>query len=295
MNRDKLLKYSVFAGTYILLHDVANAEIIYTNINPDTIFDSNNEGAFFDIDNNGTFDFTVLNWSLTFTTPLYSKLFEYEVVFAVPYAPENFLAGNSFEYYYGPIYFPYALDENTLINEKLNWINSPLQILGFHLSINNNPNLCNYCNWYGEFIAESIDKYLGLKFADSEGLYHYGWIRCDVKDLGRTLVVKDYAYETIPNKSIVTGDTTSTDIEVFNNNNVCSFYIYNNELYVSFIEQNNFEFEINIYSLDGKLIANYKNISESEFTLDLNWLQSGIYLINISNGKFSTSSTINIL
>jgi hypothetical protein len=295
MNRDKLLKYSVFAGTYLLLHDVVKAEIIYTNINPDTIFDSHNEGAFFDIDNNGTFDFTVLNLSLTFTTPLYSKLFDYEAVFAVPYAAENFLAGNSFEYYYGPIYFPYALDESTLINDKLNWINAPLQILGFHLSTNNIPNLCNYCNWYGELVIETIDKYLGLKFADSEGLYHFGWIRCDVKDLGRTLIVKDYAYETIPNKPIITSDTTSTNIEEFNNDNFCSFYFYNNIIYVNFIDESYFEHEIHIYSLDGKLFANYKSISELEFTLDLNGVPSGIYLINITNGKFSTSSTIYIV
>jgi len=52
-------------------------------------------------------------------------------------------------------------------------------------------------------------RYLGLKFLIN-GKVHYGWARLNVaisKQISTTLT--GYAYETVPNKSIVTGDTGS--------------------------------------------------------------------------------------
>jgi hypothetical protein len=50
--------------------------------------------------------------------------------------------------------------------------------------------------------------YLGFKFM-IQGETHYGWARLDVAatDRGMYAAVSEYAYETVPNKSIVTGQT----------------------------------------------------------------------------------------
>jgi hypothetical protein len=62
------------------------------------------------------------------------------------------------------------------------------------------------------------DRYLGLRFF-IHGKVHYGWARLSVKVIGTyndRAVLTGYAYETIPNKAIVTGKTNGTDDGVEN-------------------------------------------------------------------------------
>ena len=57
------------------------------------------------------------------------------------------------------------------------------------------------------------NRYLGLKFVvDAET--HYGWARLSVKDNRSRMdaVLTGYAYETIPNKPIITGKTKGPDV-----------------------------------------------------------------------------------
>ena len=287
---NKLANYSILSGAFILMHQGAVGQVVYTDIDPDTIFDANNEGAYFDIDNNGTFDFTVLNLSVTFLTYLYSKLINYEVIFAVPYAQNNLVAGDAYEYYYGSIYFPYALNFNNLIDNNLNWNSAPLQILGFHLSTNNIPDLCNYCNWYGEFIQESIDKFLGLKFTDSAGLFHFGWLRCDVKDEGRTLIVKDYAYELNPEKPLLAGDTvsyidTSTAIQL------TTIYSFNENIYINIPNYQNTQ--ITVYDITGNKIYN-KILEGNSAVINMENFAAGIYVVSVKQGENVVRKKVNV-
>ncbi len=58
------------------------------------------------------------------------------------------------------------------------------------------------------------NRYLGLKF-DIAGHTHYGWARLTVScSLQKSIVAKitGYAYETIPNKPIITGKTKGPDV-----------------------------------------------------------------------------------
>jgi hypothetical protein len=56
------------------------------------------------------------------------------------------------------------------------------------------------------------DRYLGLRFLIA-GKVHYGWARLSVKGQlsGSTAFMTGYAYETIPNKSIIAGQTHGAD------------------------------------------------------------------------------------
>jgi hypothetical protein len=57
------------------------------------------------------------------------------------------------------------------------------------------------------------NRYLGLKFKIG-GKIHYGWARLSVHNQGGTITgtLTGYAFETIPNKSIVAGKTKGSDI-----------------------------------------------------------------------------------
>jgi hypothetical protein len=57
------------------------------------------------------------------------------------------------------------------------------------------------------------NRYLGLKF-QINGQYHYGWARLSVETNGQFITaatLTGYAYETIPNKPIITGKTHGKD------------------------------------------------------------------------------------
>jgi hypothetical protein len=62
--------------------------------------------------------------------------------------------------------------------------------------------------------AHVKNRYLGLKF-QIKGQTHFGWARLSTKIGfgGATGVLTGYAYETIPNKAIITGKTHGTDEE----------------------------------------------------------------------------------
>jgi hypothetical protein len=50
-------------------------------------------------------------------------------------------------------------------------------------------------------------RYLGVKFVDTKGNLHYGWVRVSrsYTSSGETATITGYAYETVPNKVITTG------------------------------------------------------------------------------------------
>lgn len=55
------------------------------------------------------------------------------------------------------------------------------------------------------------DRYLGLKFSIT-GRPHFGWARLSVRCPGIEATLTGYAYETIPNRPIVTGKTKGLDV-----------------------------------------------------------------------------------
>jgi len=70
-------------------------------------------------------------------------------------------------------------------------------------------------NWDGQWGNEGKglkDRYLGLKFF-IKGKAHFGWARVTVTTSGKTFTatLTGYAYETIPNKSIIAGETKGPD------------------------------------------------------------------------------------
>ena len=70
----------------------------------------------------------------------------------------------------------------------------------------------DWCGTYGKW--KSVDnRYLGLRFK-IKGKIHYGWARLSVHNhfIDITATLTGYAYETVPNKSIITGKTKGPDV-----------------------------------------------------------------------------------
>ena len=58
-------------------------------------------------------------------------------------------------------------------------------------------------------------KYLGVKFVDTKGNLHYGWVRVTIGySDGETVTITGYAYESEPNTPITTGVTRGEEAEM---------------------------------------------------------------------------------
>src|SRR5579864_4294265 len=66
---------------------------------------------------------------------------------------------------------------------------------------------CTPCRTWGQW-SDKKSRYLGLSFV-VHGKTHYGWARMNVGKHVRPAVLTGYAYETIPNKPIIAGQTHS--------------------------------------------------------------------------------------
>jgi len=64
--------------------------------------------------------------------------------------------------------------------------------------------------YFGGQWLHTRDRYLGLQFV-IKGKVHYGWARVNVPNFN-DVVLTGYAYETVPNKPIITGKTKGPDL-----------------------------------------------------------------------------------
>ncbi len=308
MNK-KLLAYSAMACALVQIKNTANAEAVYTNIDPDTIINDHLEYYYLDINNDAISDFQFFNVSYIHYDTFYNTSEFRQKIWAGVMTWDNGVAGSSQTFVGGGTrYYPYALHLDAPINDFLqfnNWINqemvfrtsSSFTFLGNPYYITNLGG-----NWYPEF----IDHFVGVKFLDMDNKNHFGWIRCDVLEEGRILVIKDYAYESKPNVSIkagdMLGDTTSRAVKeepIFNvtvDQNILeglTIYTFNSDLFVN-LEEVNHVYELKIYSITGQ-IMHTQTIAELNTIIPLNSYNKGYYLIEVTNeeGRFTKKVFVN--
>jgi hypothetical protein len=75
---------------------------------------------------------------------------------------------------------------------------------------------CGTKTWSGPWVNHGKGvkhRYLGLKF-NIKGRFHFGWARLTVgtTQFSFTATLTGYAYETVPNKPIITGKTKGPDV-----------------------------------------------------------------------------------
>lgn len=147
-----------------------------------------------------------------------------------------------------------------------------------------------FVNYGGYWYPEFLDHYLGVRFKDSDENTHYGWIRCDVKDEGRILVIKDYAYETTPDYPIVAGDTIQfVDIEPISNILYVTVYSFASQVYIVTDMLNEASYEI--YDMQGNQCSFSKIINKLQI-VDVSNFAKGIYFVNIHQNEKNYSQKV---
>ena len=270
--QSRISKYTAVAGAVVSAAG-AQAQVVYTDVNPDYSHDAPQDNGFaiypLDLNNDQTVDFLVASRD-TVTANAHVRF-----TLAVPYGAGNAVAGET------PSAYDYALalDINTMVDSTLNWI-AASNTMAYNVDSNNPYNE----NWNGV-----TDKYLGLQFIVG-GNTHYGWARLDSYAIGDSIVVKDYAFEATPNVGILTGNMgaslTETQIE-----NLVKFVNQANNSVQVVVNGNLTNGVVSVVSSTGQIVSS-DAITEKTFSVDMNNLSSGIYMVNVTFNEGGTTKKI---
>ena len=284
--------YSNFTlGVVIGIPTLTKSQVVYTDINPDQIVLEGNE-FYLDLDTNSDWDFKFSNTAglvsiLTSATSIYYFL---EGIWATA-LPGNSIFTDQPTSWIESRNYPVAMEQNDIIDELLHFETWPWQRMAWRKYVygwNGYSTTSHYCCAGGYWFPEQTDKYLGVRFADAEGLRHYGWIRCDVKDEGRTLIVKDYAYEATPEKGILAGDTLGLYVGFSDVNPGYIQCYYADKNLVVVLPDNQDNGTLDIIDAGGKKISSYL-LSAGRSVLNVHNLSSGYFIAVIKIKGHSVS------
>lgn len=237
----------------------AVAQIVYTDINPDTILVTKNEMEpmfyDFDINKDGINDFAIAHHTI--------------VQFFSGYNGSLVLVSELDDFL-----IPSKLSYGDIINAgKETWYDSQ------HCSINMDQ------MWPG-----NLNTYIGLKFMFNNQ-WHYGWLRIDIPEDGKSCVLKDYAYQSTPNEGILAGDNgiSSVNDDFLKKNQI---NIENKVLSVKISNEQCSSIYCNIYDIYGNLQKLIK-YSGYEFSYDLEDIPTGVIFVVVSyNDKIFTKKLL---
>ena len=263
---NKLKSYLALTAGFVAISPLADAQIIYTDVNPDSVL-TGTESMQLDIDKDGTFDFKV-------------KLQSYN-------KPDLKIFSNSF----------IGLNNNQVLSFKEMGMSSYIyepNLQNFWDDINNGTN--NVWKSGGKLLRtgtsngipfthglwkDAHDKYLGFRFKIT-GNYHYGWARLDVDSSGKSVTLKDYAYNGVAGESIKAGKTKVSlqeanplkNISVFSNGGMIS---------IKATDEQKLTGRIRLTDMNGREVYNCDVKNENNINLNIQLLASGIYIVNIVN------------
>ena len=294
MKKQLLQKLSALIVTAMLFSVSANAQIVYTDVNPDSILYDNIPGPSptpyynLDLDNNANNDFILTaSYSGSLAIPVqYSS-----IVFASP------LNGNAVkDTLVNTINVPIPIPFNAVIDSNLLFHQS-WQTSGLHSMKSENYNQNSGITTYGLWDNLS-DYYLGLRLLQS-GQTYYGWVRLRVNVAPgpsggfASLIVQAYAYNTIANLPILAGQTTTTGI--IEDSFASSINLFPNPAtnHVTIDLPNAKEkVEITITDITGKII--YATIATNTQKVEVNTkdFAEGIYVVQLQTADFTVTKKL---
>ncbi len=293
----QLNSYAIAAGCFLYLNQDVSAQVVYTDIEPDIILNDGFQVAAIDLDDNGVSDFFFHHNSFLYYNSSWLSFRNMQNILVGPDEIGNAIAGIS-NYYttgYGEFtrYYPFALSNSNLISGSRTWQSIETQIMALRVFSDEGDIVGSggYCYWFNFEIPETQNKFLGVRFKDDVGLNYYGWIRCDVLDEGRTLVIKDYAYEAEPEYPIITGDT-SHYVSVLENTFDANVYSFGNKIYIN-LDKLPQELNLTVNDISGKMVYADK-IDSRNSELELHVVK-GVYVVQLisEEKKYSKKVFIN--
>lgn len=292
----KLAAYSALAAGVFVVGS-ANAQIIYTDINPDsTIFAV--DSFFLDLNNDGIVDFRINALKYQSSTTGSHSQFNIDVDYVAiePLNNNEILSSYNYVSYYNYSSGAKALNKNDTIQDvetDENWWSESMGILNGQGSYSGTMNGSSFSGTidYGHFVGVT-NKYVGVrieKVQDGDTIWQYGWVRLDVASNGKSFVVKDYAYQGAHDKYILAGMEVSGTIEKKIVENI-EIYVSQKTLFIDFKELKKEDAIIRVLNINGQELLKKENSEKSE--ISLKEFTTGIYIVNIQFEEVSISKKV---
>lgn len=260
--KQSLAAYSVMAAAFILNAKQSDAQIIYHDIVPDDSLEHSGYHAI-DFDNNGSVEVgLVLKESLSSYRRAYIKNeFNGSVAF-------NLSSGGALQLAAGDF----------ICNPPLNWDVADWYHMKEFVSLFFYPSSHSAGDWKGGV----EDGYAAVNFELPDGTYHYGWIRLSLSADVSLMVIKDYAYNQVPNDCLYAGEGIATG---FVSAEKATLKIYPNPAAdkIHLLSPPWTNTEVTLFDLSGARLFS-QIMSGHENTIDISTLHDGTYLLKAQAG-----------
>ncbi len=273
--QSKLKKYGTAAAAVSMVAGVsdADAQVMYTDVNPDQTFTNNGDSYNLDLNGDATIDFTI---NLTVSSGVY------KVGITNAGSNQNMGSGSTAAGWN----YPLALSYGASIGSAGPWQSGASNASALFSYYGSSS---TYGLWGG-----ATDKYLGLKF-DIGGNTHYGWARLDVAANGSSFTIKDYAYESTADSNIVAGDMGSVSVSVAENlfSKDIKVFTTQGQLQVN-IPTEYVGYNLKVIDVAGSEVLNSR-LMKTITKFDLSENANGVYLLLISgdNNTFTQKVVLN--
>jgi hypothetical protein len=288
-------KLSAFIVTAMMFSASANAQIVYTDVNPDvtktcSVSTSIGGGACstmdsIDINNDGVFD---LKLELGASRNGFGKI-RSGFVKASPLNGSAIRTDNSG--------YPLYMNLNDVVDSSGSASIASGQILiSKYINVGTGVNTTSG-NW-----ITTTDGFLGLKIVSVSQSY-YCWVRLNVAaDIGTNIsptsasfTYKDFAYNSIPNQPILAGDTGTGPTGIIEAIASSSINLFpnpaTNHLIIA-LGSNNKKVQVTITDITGKIIYSIIASETQKIEVNTNDFAEGIYVVQIQAADFTVTKKL---
>lgn len=287
----KLLAYSSATTLFLTLTDHAEAQIMFTDVDPDIVVEA--PGGIYELDLNNDavtdFIFSATSAGATILTSLGANVFYgTHAVFADPQYINSIAAqagaASGFAY-------PYALESAAVVGPSLIFQDAAFQTLGYNFYALQGADYTTI-HAYGNWLGGKTDKFVGLKFVTG-GFLHYGWLRMDTDSANRSFTIKSYAYEATANTPVTTSLViTGTDEHV--RPGTFNVYAFHSTLYVSTQHVNGDEPSIEVFDGGGRKVYT-AGLQSGSTQISLDHLPAALYIVRINSADKIFTKKIEII
>ena len=280
-NNQKIKNYLALAGGITSAFTAANAQVVYTDVNPDYLLTGNFNSYSLDLNNDSFEDFTLtaIDTLISYVSSGYT--YNAQITGAAlrnPVLSNSWLINTSSG-------LPNPLSQGDNIGNSGFFASSYSSSVGVPIVAQfdyeyllNGVTISSYNSTFGDFSFDQ-EGILGLKF-NINGSIHYGWARIEVTSSG-SISIKDYAYESTPDSSIIAGDNGSGLVGVSSNLDDIEITMLNNNLQV--LNNSSYkELQLTVTNISGQTVIN-SQLNNSTETIGMNEFASGIYLVKVNS------------
>jgi hypothetical protein len=296
LRNNKLAAYSAFAVSFITLSTKADAQVIYTDIDPDLMLDEAGDKLGVDLDQDGVNDIVFQKNLIDVSFPYVISSNTYQIYYGIDFMRAKISGEHSLAATYSSLGYyalPFALSAGDEVGPDLNWYDASQQFMQRSVLLRvSTESGFSFSSTFGSgyFIPGNSNLYLGVKMKLDKNIF-YGWVRFDVTSESH-FVIKDHALNLTSNASIEAGDMGEPLATQSLNENTVQAYSFDQTIYV-ILQSGQQQVDAKLYNMNGSLV-HAQVIGGGKTAIALPQQPTGVYTLQLTAPDGFYSKTLNL-